>query len=530
MEEKNIKENRKIEIIQPLLLGLMMAIGIFIGYKMNEKSDRFITKIGKNQDIKIGRIEEVLRLIESRYVDPVNDKELTDEAMVAIMEKLDPHSVYLPKSELQGITENMSGKFVGLGIEFQTIRDTPIIITVKKGSPAEKSGLIQLDQIISVNDSTVSGDKSENKIRDLVTSSKGSVKVEFKRSGKNLIKTVTLEEIPIHSANIGYMVNSNTGYIQIQQFTDNTYKEFMSQFEEMYDKQKMRNLIIDLRGNPGGYLPEATKILNQLIQEKDQMLVYTVGRKEGRQEYRTNGKTFFPELDKIAVLVDENSASGSEVIAGAIQDHDRGIIIGRRTFGKGLVQEQYNLGDGAAMRLTTARYYTPAGRSIQKKFTNLEEYETEADKRSKTENTPLPDSTSKPFYTLKLNRKVFDKSGISPDIFIKGNSLETDEKYRYMSFYSSSFLTQQLLNKKIDLKSSPDFKLLSKDFLTYLANNFKSKDIKLEYLKNADEVLRSEYEYLKTNGDANAKAKIQYATDPYITAALEYIGGKVKLK
>jgi carboxyl-terminal processing protease len=492
MEENKEKiENKKLDVITPLLLGLMLAIGIFLGYQMNEKSERFISKIGKNQDIKIGRIEEVLRLIETRYVDPINDELLADEALNAIIEKLDPHSMYVPKHDLKDITENMSGSFLGLGIEYQSVKDTPVIIVIKQNTPAQKGGLLQLDQILKVNDTIVTGKDKADKIRDIVSNSK-SVKLELKRKGSisSIIKNIKLEQLPIHSADIGYMVSPNTGYILIEQFSDNTYKEFMAQFEKLYEKEKMRNLIIDLRGNPGGYLPEATKILNQLIPQKDQMLVYTIGRKDGKQEYKTNGKAFFPELDKIAVLVDENSASGSEVIAGAIQDHDRGIIIGRKTFGKGLVQEQYNLGNGSALRLTTARYYTPSGRSIQKKITNLEEYENETIQRSVFEETKR-DSSSRPFYTINMKRKVYDKGGIDPDVFIKGDSIEGDHAYRYISYFSTSFITELLVKNKISLKQTPDFNLYSKDFLTFVANNFKSKNIKLQYLKNAAEVYQN---------------------------------------
>jgi carboxyl-terminal processing protease len=531
MEENKEKvQNKKLEIIQPLLLGLVLAIGILFGYKMNDKSDRFITAIGKNQGIKIGRIEEILRHIETRYVDPIDEDAMMDDALTAIMNRLDPHSIYVPENELREINENMSGEFLGLGIEFQYIRDTPTIITYREDGAAAKSGIRQFDQIIKINDSLVIGKTYENQLRDIIINSE-VVKIEYKQKGskETLIKNIRLTELPLHSANIGYMVNASTGYIMIEQFSDNTYKEFMDQFEDLYQSKRMRNLIIDLRGNPGGYLPEATKILNQLFTEKDQMLVYTVGRKNARQDYKTNGKAFFPELNKIAILVDENSASGSEVIAGAIQDHDRGIIIGRKTFGKGLVQEQYNLASGAALRLTTARYYTPSGRSIQKKYTDLEEYEAEVDNRSKFVISKR-DSSAKVFYTLKLKRKVYDKGGIDPDVFIKADSIESDEDFQHLSYFATAFLTEQVMGNKISLKTKPNFEALSKEFVASIANTRKAKNIRLSFLKNTSDVLKYEYEYIKSNGDVLSRLKAKNVNDPFIKSALDYTEGRIKLK
>ncbi len=528
--DKDISRS-KYEYLQPLLLATMVALGILFGYKMNDKAERFVSKIDGKHDVSLGRVEEILRFIESRYVDSVKSEELVSEAINAMLSKLDPHSIYIPPSEMQELSEGMEGKFNGVGIESYFLEDTAVILTVVKNSPASKAGLQQFDQIIAVNDTVVAGVKmSFDMIRQKLRSLK-TVKVEVKRknSSTTLIKLVKLDDIVIHSADVAYMVKDDVGYILINQFSSNTYNEFMTNLEYLHDKKGMKHLIVDLRGNPGGYLPQATKILNQLIYEKDKLIVYTEGRNDQRQDYLTNGKAFFNDLDKIVVLVDEYSASGSEVIAGAIQDHDRGIIVGRKTFGKGLVQEQYNLSNGGAIRLTTARYFTPSGRCIQKDFTDMKEYSNEVYKRSIFKPASHDSLKTKAFKTLALGRKVYSCGGIDPEIFIPGDSMLLDKDYYNLEKYVTEFTAKRVLQNKLSLTVKPNFKTLSNEFLDYISSKEKIAQLKVKYLPQAILLLEQQYEYIKTNGDSGASAKLKTNNDKFILSAIDYIEGRVKL-
>jgi carboxyl-terminal processing protease len=325
--------------------------------------------------------------------------------------------------------------------------DTLNIYNVLKESPAYKAGLRPGDKVIQIGDSIVANQNLEfDEIRPLMQKNIGDMvklMVIPLEGGEAVERQVEIGPVPLHSADIAYMINDKTGYIQIKRFGSNTYKEFMLGLEEMFENEGLKNLIIDVRQNPGGYLPQATDILSQLFIQKGHLLVYTEGKNERLTEYMTTGKSFFP-IDKIAVLVDGGSASGSEILAGAIQDWDRGIIIGRRTFGKGLVQEQYNLKNGGALRLTIARYYTPAGRLIQKPYKDLDEYAYEQSNRLNSgeledeEKMTINDSTQ--YFTLKDQRVVYGGGGIIPDYFVPIDSKTLNSEYRAISDYLTEFV------------------------------------------------------------------------------------------
>ena len=323
-----------------------------------------------------------------------------------------------------------------------------------------------------------------------------------------MIKNIKIDDIPIHSADISYLLNDSVGFIQIKQFSANTYNEFMAAFEDLTDKNKAKHLVIDLRGNPGGYLPQATKIVNQLIKEKKQIIVTTKDKNGNSEEYFTTGHSFF-NIDKIAILVDEYSASGSEVIAGAIQDHDRGIIIGQTTYGKGLVQEQFNLSNGAAIRLTTARYYTPSGRSIQKNY-------------EKGDSSKIDTSAYK---TLYLGRTIYGGGGIKPDVVIDFNKPNHYDRYSLRNSILD-FVLIKLLRQEIKSKANIDYAKLSKEFINW---NVKGKSI--SYQENEiDSALKDEINYLFSNGDDEVISIEKSKNDAFINAALNYITGKTKLK
>ncbi len=402
----------------PLLMAAMLSTGVVFGYFLcvfaGGKSDH----LGSG-----GTVEEVIRFIESRYVDSTDAGRLSRQAIEAILRELDPHSSFIPADELARVNEDLQGNFHGVGIRFNTLRDTIVVLKVVPDGPSARAGILAGDRILRVNDSSVVGNRyKDQEIVQMMRGEAGTkVKITIQRRGEEVRDfTVTRGEIPIESVEAAYMLDAHTGLIKISRFSGTTFEEFGRALENLCEKQGMRNLVIDLRDNPGGYLSAATKILDQLFEDR-KLLVYTKGRASDRQDHHTTGKPLY-KIDKLAVLVDENSASASEIIAGAVQDHDRGVLIGRRTFGKGLVQEQYDLSDGSALRLTIARYYTPSDRCIQKPYeADRDDYAHElADRYLHGElyhrdSVRIADSTA---YKTGAGRTVFGGGGIMPDIFV----------------------------------------------------------------------------------------------------------------
>jgi carboxyl-terminal processing protease len=302
-------------------------------------------------------------LVRSNYVDPVNTDTLTEEAVQAMLTHLDPHSVFIPAMHLSAINEDLQGNFEGIGVEFHIIRDTVNVVNVLPDGPSDKAGLKVGDKFLKVGDSTVTGKTiSAERIKRLLRGQGGSkVTVLLLRDKLQQSSIITRGTIPLYSVDAAYMINPQTGFIHLNKFSGTSYEEFMEAMERL-QKQGMTKLIFDLRDNGGGILGEAVDIVDEFLDE-NKMIVYTKGDKQDKYEYRCKRPGLF-EKEKVVILVDEGSASASEVVAGALQDWDRAIIIGRRTFGKGLVQEQYQLSNGAALRLTVARYYTRKGRLL----------------------------------------------------------------------------------------------------------------------------------------------------------------------
>lgn len=411
----------------PLLSAVVLIVGILLGMTLSTGQSSVLFDTGtspKESYTGQTKIEEMLRYIEAKYVDSVDRDKLVDEAIKTILDQLDPHSSYISKEELRQVTEQLEGNFEGIGVEFMMVDDTVVVVAPITGGPAETVGVMAGDKIVQVEDSTIAGKNLDNQdVINLLKGEKGTeVTIGVLRGNQKSVRrfTITRDDIPLQSVDASYMLSERTGYIKISRFSATTDKEFLEAMEQLVDEEDMEDLVIDLRHNPGGYLQKATNILSQLFPRDGELLVYTEGRAVSRSDYESTGRSFF-NIDDVVVLIDEGSASASEILAGAIQDQDRGLIIGRRSFGKGLVQEQYRLSDGSALRLTVARYYTPSGRSIQKSYENLDSYRNDFQERYESgelfgENKiPVDDSTR--FYTNN-GRIVYGGGGIIPDIFV----------------------------------------------------------------------------------------------------------------
>jgi len=420
------RNNSLRSVFLPLLLALSVAAGIIIGICIPGKNNgNEIPGIRIRGD----KINNLLDVIESRYVDTVNRRELVETAIPAILKKLDPHSVYIPARDLSRANEPLEGNFEGIGISFNLLTDTILVISTIPGGPSEKTGLQAGDKILFVNDSLVAGKniRDESVLRMLRGPRGTIVNVRVLRKGhKDLLSfNITRDKIPIYSVDIAYMPAPTTGYIRINNFAVTTYDEFMRGLRELMGKD-MRNLIIDLRGNSGGVMEAAVQIANQFL-KKGELIVYHEGRKQPRREARATGNGEF-ETGGLVILIDEWSASASEILAGAIQDNDRGTIIGRRSFGKGLVQEPVLFPDGSGLRLTIARYYTPTGRSIQKPYNNgYDEYFNDLNMRYDRGEFGVSDSihfTDSLRFITPGGRIVYGGGGIMPDRFIPVDTSE----------------------------------------------------------------------------------------------------------
>ncbi|HQW83774.1 MAG TPA: S41 family peptidase [Ferruginibacter sp.] len=408
--------SKKIKVWLPLLFSITMIIGMYLGYKMRDnmpgKSFFFMEKPRP--------VQEIMDLISNRYVDDVKINDLADTAIQAMLSKLDPHSVYIPASELQQVNEELAGKFFGIGIEFNIFEDTLNVINVLKDGPGFKAGLLTGDKFIKVDDSIVAGNKTKvDTYRNLLRGDRGAkVTITYLRNNNIKKAVLTRDAIPLSSVDASYMIDSVTGFIKLNKFTTETYREFMLSLEAL-NKAGMKNLVLDLRDNGGGILEEAIEIADEFL-DGDKLITYTEGKHVTKKEYRCRRVGQF-EKGPLIILADEGTASASEVLIGALQDWDRATIIGRRTFGKGLVQEQFELSDHSALRLTIARYFTPVGRSIQRSYANGSKAYYQDIINRHDGDTSYTDTakkiTGKIFRTMG-GKVVYGKGGITPDYFI----------------------------------------------------------------------------------------------------------------
>lgn len=430
--------NKKLQVWLPLIFSLILVAGMYFGFRLREN-----TAGGMNffKTDKKTSLQEIIDLVRQRYVDNVNIDSLQSVAITDMMDQLDPHSVYIPASHLQEMNEDIQGNFEGIGVEFNIFSDTVNVVHVMSGGPSDKAGLQVADKIIKVGGENIAGiNLSSDDIKKKIRGQKGTpVTITILRKNESREVTITRGTIPIFAVDAAYKLDDSTGYIKLNKFSESAYEEFMASLEKL-QKEKISNLVLDLRGNGGGLMEEATGIADEFL-SGDKLVVYTQGTHAQREQYNCKRPGLF-ETGGLVVLVDELSASASEVLAGALQDWCRAKIVGRRTFGKGLVQKQYLLSDGSAIRLTVARYYTPKGRSIQRSYEKGKEKYLEEIVDRYENGEMLHIDTAKvangKIYKTECGDTVYGGGGITPEVFI---GLDTSTLHRNISrLYTSGSL------------------------------------------------------------------------------------------
>jgi len=410
-------KNKLAAILSPILFAVVLIIGIYIGKSLNHSNEQAYSNL-----FKVDKLHALLNYLEQDYVDSLSQEDLIELAIPKILEQLDPHSVYIPATEMAEMNEPIEGNFDGIGIMFNIQNDTIMVINTIHGGPSEKVGVMAGDRIVLVDDSLFAGKHISNQM--VMKALKGpsgtevNIKVKRQNYDKLLAFTIKRDKIPIKSVDVAYAVTPDVAYLKISQFGMNTYKEFISEITK-YQKQGIHSWIIDLRGNGGGIMQAAVQIADEFL-NKGQLIVYTQGRSKPRENIYASS-TGLCQNDKVVILIDEWSASASEILAGALQDNDRGTIVGRRSFGKGLVQEPSQFPDGSGLRLTIARYYTPTGRCIQKDYKSHNEYF--ADINQRYENGEFAQADSIHFadslkYKTPKGKIVYGGGGIMPDAFV----------------------------------------------------------------------------------------------------------------
>lgn len=467
----------KYAIYLPIAFSLVLIAGLWLGYMINRNSNNANNPVFPLKSNSYNKVDDILDYIVHDYVDSVNVDELETNAINGMLNDLDPHSQYISAKEFHEVNDPLMGSFEGIGISFRIEKDTIMVINTIPGGPSEKVGLMAGDRIVKIDDSTAIGITNTGAVRKLKGEKGTKVKVSVYRRGitKLIDFTITRDVIPTYSLDVAYMVNDSIGYIKLNKFSATSFREFS---DAVYDLNKhgMKKLIFDLRGNGGGLLTAAINIADEFLQ-KGKLIVYTQGKNRPKNyAYATSNGLLIDE--GVAILIDEGTASASEIVAGAIQDNDRGIIIGRRSFGKGLVQEQLALPDGSALRLTVARYYTPTGRCIQKPYTkedfddyNMEYYHRFLDGELYSKDSiKFADSLK---YKTPGGKIVYGGGGIMPDIFIP---LITDSIHSYYNSLANKGLifqyafdytdrNRERLNKYADFMDfDRNFKVTNKTF------------------------------------------------------------------
>ncbi len=496
-----MNQKRDYSAWMPLAIALSVIVGIFVGFFMPNPFARFNSDENR-------KLNTILTLIKENYVDDsINTNDLVESAIPAILASLDPHSSYLPAKELIAAQEELEGKFSGIGVQFQLSNDTIVIIEVIPGGPSDRAGLIAGDRIVSIEGEPCTGNTTDaNKVKEKLRGARGSkVTIGVMREGNKspLSFTITRGDVPINSVDAFYMYDKTTGYVKVTQFGRNTYNEFIRALQSLKN-QGAKRFMIDLRENGGGYLEMAILMANEFL-PNDRLIVSTKGRyrRDDANAY-SDGRGQFQD-EELVVLIDEFSASASEIFAGAIQDNDRGLIVGRRSFGKGLVQKQIDLFDKSALRLTIARYYTPSGRCIQKPYKNGEiVYENDIFDRYSNGEIYSKDSIkidkSKIFHTT-TGRKVYGGGGIIPDLFVPADTTGASPYYSEVANkgliqeYALAYVTshraalKKIKDYKELLRNLPASDQIINDFVKFAAN--KGVPARWQYIHQSQDLITS---------------------------------------
>ena len=472
----------------PFWASITLAVGMFIGNWNSNSSEYQLYDTYDYEYARRNNFNMLLHIIEQQYVDSVNSKELTDNAMTSILKELDPHSAYIPAEDLESVNEELEGSFSGIGIQFNLLNDTINVVDVISGGPSERCGLMPGDRIITVDDSLYVGKNITNeKVMKNLRGAKGSVvKLGIQRKGESELLTFEVErgDIPLHSVDASFIISPGIGYILVSKFGRTTFEEFLVALARLRN-EGAESYIIDLRGNGGGYMDAAINMVNEFMMAGE-LIVYTEGRAFPREDAVANGMGSFKE-QPVIVLTDEWSASASEIFAGAIQDNDRGLVVGRRTFGKGLVQNQLPLSDGSAVRLTIARYHTPSGRCIQKDYAmgDDESYNMDILNRYNRGEFFSADSIKQHtdlVFTTAGGRTVYGGGGIMPDVFIPSDTTHVTPYYTdvinksllYIYAYEYVDSNRERLSQADNYKellSMLDSNRLINDFIAYADKN-----------------------------------------------------------
>ena len=517
----------------PLIIALGVVLGILIGsFCANHFSGNRLNIINTSSN----KLNVLLHLIDDQYVDTVNIPDLVEKSLPQILMELDPHSTYVGASDVEESMQELKGSFSGIGVQFTIYRDTVRVVKVIKGGPSEQHGIMPGDCIISVDGKPYVGKEVTNDetMKRLKGPRETTVKLGIKRHGKPqpLSFSIVRGDVPLRTIDAVYMLDETTGYIRINSFGETTYPEFLSALAKL-NNEGLEGLVIDLRGNLGGYMAPAVQIANEFL-PKDRLIVYTEGRKSPREEYTSDGRGTYPALP-LVVLVDEGSASASEILAGAVQDNDRGVIIGRRTFGKGLVQVPIDFPDGSMLRLTKARYYTPSGRCVQKPYTPGDEEEYAADLLLRAEHGEYFTADSiktdgEKFETLG-GRTVYGGGGIIPDIFIARDTLGMT------SYFMEAYRTGLMFSFAYDFVDRHRSRLGDETDLTKISAYLDRQDVLEQFARFAEKnglkrrnimlqksgKLFKEYLYNYIVGDLlDTEGAVMYAnlTDPAVQKAL----------
>lgn len=521
-----------------------LAVGCLVAMAATAQNQQPQSKAQMNAQ----KFATTLYLIDNFYVDTANSEKVVEDAIIAALKELDPHSAYISKKDVEKANEPLVGSFEGIGVTFQLIRDTITVIGPTAGGPSEKVGIMAGDQFIKIDGEEAFGKKVDNEyVQKHLRGKKGTkVTVSVKRGNATelLDFEIIRDKIPLNSINAAYMLDNHVGYIKLDRFAQESTAEFKEAFAKL-QAQGMESLIFDLRGNTGGYLNTAIELVDQFLTE-NRLIVFTEGLHSPRQEWRST-KAGLYALGKLVVLIDEGSASASEILSGAIQDHDRGVVIGRRSFGKGLVQRPFNLPDGAQIRLTTSRYHTPSGRCIQRPYENgAEDYAKEMTKRLKNgeyfhaDSIHFPDSLK---YKTDAGRTVYGGGGVMPDIFIPVDTAFNSKLYTNLVRKGAlnRFTTEYGLKHREEIKAQyVDFEHFNKDFTIGddFINGLKAvaEETKVEW--NDEQFAHSEKFLLlqmkaliaRNVWETQQYYQVMATVDPGIQKALEILGNEKQYK